>query len=132
MNKTYKLLFSALAIIFIAIIALFLSENTIKSPPKIKVIKHEIADKLYNKVKKEETSDEKKYISKLYGYTSDKNQNITIYTKEGYIKDDMLYDLDNNVIGKYEKTKQNEDLEKATLKTYKFNKNENDYKLREK
>lgn len=132
MNKTYKLLFSTLVMLFVVIVFLFLKENTLKPYQKIKVVKHEVADKLYNEVKKEGTSNEKRYISKLYGYTSDKNENITIYTKEGYIENDILYDLDNNIIGEYDEKNQNKSLEKATLKVYKFNKNEADYKLSKK
>ncbi len=130
MNKTYKILFSSLIIIFIVVVCLFLSDTKTKNYKKVKVIKHEVADKLYKEVKKEEVSGKKKYISKLYGYTSDKEGNVTLYTKEGYVENNILYDLNNKVIGKYEEAKQNKALEKATLKTYKFNKDEKDYKLK--
>lgn len=107
-------------IIIIIILAYFISKKnniTVKSNP----ITHEEVEKIYKNMKTtecKENCDTKKYVSKLYGYTYDENDNIQIDVKEGYIKNNKVYDLDDNLLGDYSEDSLNKTLEKGTLKSY--------------
>ena len=107
-------------IIIIVIIAYFISKKdniTVQNNP----ITHEEVEKIYENMETTEcleNCDNKKYVSKLYGYTYDKNDNIQIDVKEGYIENNKVYDLDGNLLGDYNEKSLDKILEKGTLKSY--------------
>ena len=67
-------------------------------------------------ITREKYSCENKYVSKLYGYTNDNNK-LELNVKIAYIKDNNVYNLDNNDIGEYNKDNLNNILDNGTLKT---------------
>ena len=110
-------------ILVITIILIPKNSNEIAMKPHVK---YNIVEDLYKENKKDKVEGNKEYVSKLYGYTYDKEENIEMYVKEGYIENNILYDLSGNELGQYTKEKLNTLLDKGTLKIYKYKKE--DYK----
>lgn len=133
MNKQKKIMFGILVGLFLLVVLIFVYNKFGNKEKDIKVIKHGVVEELYDNVSRNDRDEDqdKKYVSKLYGYTSDKDENIIMNTKEGYIKDNFVYDLDDNLLGKYEEETLNKLLDQATTKTYKFNKDKDKYNLSE-
>ena len=75
----------------------------------VKEIKnYQYGDYVYNKRgtkivrKKQECVSSNNYVSYLYGYSLDKNE-LHMDVNFGYVKEEVLYDLNNKNIGKYDK-----------------------------
>ena len=78
-----------------------------------------------NKITREKTECEEKYVSKIYGYSND-NNTLNLYISSGYIKDGKVYNLEDIEIGDYDKNKINKILDDGTIKIYNYqNKNGN-------
>ncbi len=73
------------------------------------------------------TCDSLQYVSKLYGYSS-KDETLEVDVAVAYIKDNKIYDLQNNEIGDYDKKNINKILDKGTIQVYNYVfKNDNYY-----
>ena len=70
------------------------------------------------------------YISKLYGYTYNKDI-LTINISFAYVKENIVYDLNNNKISEYDSKRINSILDKGTIKNYKYEIKGNNYYLKE-
>lgn len=79
-----------------------------------------------NTITREKVDCDNNYVTKLYGYSQGKD-NLSLTIKSGYIKDDKVYDLENNEIG--EKEKLNIALDNGSTKTYIYSKDGNNYKF---
>ena len=73
-----------------------------------------------NKITREKTECEEKYVSKIYGYSND-NNTLNLYISSGYIKDGKVYNLEDIEIGDYDKNKINKILDSGTIKIYNYN-----------
>ena len=107
-------------------------ENTAKTILKTDDIPTVINNYLYdgysytlkdNKITREKSECEEKYVSKIYGY-SNNNDTLSLYISSGYVKDGKVYNLSGNEIGDYDKNKINKILDSGTIKIYNY-KNEN-------
>ena len=76
-----------------------------------------------NKITREKSECEEKYVSKIYGYSND-NNTLSLYISSGYVKDGKVYNLEGIEIGDYDKNKINKILDSGTIKIYNY-KNEN-------
>ena len=76
-----------------------------------------------NKITREKTECEERYVSKTYGYSND-NNTLSLYISSGYVKDGKVYNLEGIEIGDYDKNKINKILDRGTIKIYNY-KNEN-------
>ena len=72
-----------------------------------------------NKITREKTECEEKYVSKIYGYSND-NNTLNLYISSGYIKDGKVYNLEDIEIGDYDKNKINKILDSGTIKIYNY------------
>jgi len=129
MNKRFKIILGVTICLFVIVLWLFMHDILDKDNTDIKLIKYSVVNKLYKKVKNDKVVGNKKYVSKLYGYSSDMDENIYMNVKEGYILNNQVYDLDNNVIGVYSEDTINDILDSATMKVYEFNKKSGEYVL---
>ena len=78
-----------------------------------------------NKITREKSECEEKYVSKIYGYSND-NNTLSLYISSGYVKEEKVYNLEDIEIGDYEKNKINKILDDGTIKIYNYqNKNGN-------
>ena len=128
MNKIQKLIFISLIIILVLVTISFLSDT--KKETKNNVVKYKVVYNLYNNIKNNNIdTSTRKYISKLYGYSNDNSKNIIMYTKEGYIENNIVYDLDGKVLDYYNSETVNKALDNATLKKYVYKKDSKEYKL---
>lgn len=128
MNKIQKLIFISLIIILVLVTISFLSDT--KKETKNNVVKYKVVYNLYNNIKNNNIdTSTRKYISKLYGYSNDNSKNIIMFTKEGYIENNIVYDLDGKVLDYYNSDTVNKVLDKATLKKYIYKKDSKEYKL---
>lgn len=128
MNRIQKLIFISLIIILILVTISFLSDT--KKDNKNKVVKYKVVYNLYNNIKDNNVdTSTRKYISKLYGYSNDNSGNIIMFTKEAYVENNIIYDLDGKVLGKYNSDTVNKVLDNATLKKYSYIKDSKEYKL---
>ena len=107
-------------------------ENTAKTILKTDDIPQTINNYLYdgysytlkdNKITREKTECEEKYVSKIYGY-SNNNNTLSLYISSGYVKDGKVYNLNGDEIGDYDKETINKILDSGTIKIYNY-KNEN-------
>ena len=107
-------------------------ENTAKTILKTDDIPHAINNYLYdgysytledNKITREKTECEEKYVSKIYGY-SNNNDTLSLYISSGYVKEGKVYNLNDIEIGDYDKDTINKTLDSGTIKIYNY-KNEN-------
>ena len=107
-------------------------ENTAKTILKTDDIPTVINNYLYdgysytlkdNKITREKSECEEKYVSKIYGYSND-NNTLSLYISSGYVKDGKVYNLEGIEIGDYDKNKINKILDSGTIKIYNY-KNEN-------
>ena len=107
-------------------------ENTAKTILKTDDIPKEINNYLYdgysytledNKITREKTECEEKYVSKIYGY-SNNNDTLSLYISSGYVKEGKVYNLNDIEIGDYDKDTINKTLDSGTIKIYNY-KNEN-------
>lgn len=130
MNKKKVIIIAIILVIVITLITVLLINNNKKEDVSIKTIKHDVVDKLYNNLDKKENTNEKEYVSKLYGYTSDNNGNLKMTVKEGYIQNNKVYDLDGKELGNYTKDTLNTLLDKGTTKTYDYTYEEGKYNLK--
>lgn len=128
MNKIQKLIFISLIIILVLVTISFLSDT--KKETKNNVVKYKVVYNLYNNIKNNNIdTSTRKYISKLYGYSNDNFKNIIMFTKEGYIENNIVYDLDGKVLDYYNSETVNKVLDNATLKKYVYKKDSKEYKL---
>ena len=107
-------------------------ENAAKTILKIDDIPSSINNYLYdgysytlkeNKITREKTECEEKYVSKIYGYSND-NDTLSLYISSGYVKEGKVYNLNGVEIGDYDKDTINKTLDSGTIKIYNY-KNEN-------
>ena len=131
MNNKKKLMIGVIvALIIIVVILAFIFLNNNKEEV---VVNYDEVKTLYDNLDKEgiagKNCEERKYISKLYGYSYDNDGNVQMNVMEGYTENNKVYDLDGKEIGKYSKDTLNEVLDKGTLKTYNYDKNGDNYKL---
>ena len=107
-------------------------ENTTKTILKTDDIPAKINNYLYdgysytlndNKITREKSECEEKYVSKIYGY-SNNNDTLSLYISSGYVKEGKVYNLSGVEIGNYDKNKINKILDNGTIKIYNY-KNEN-------
>lgn len=126
MNKKKIIGIVVILLIVILVIMLFIFKTNKKDVSVVKneTIKHDVVDKLYEEIDKNE-----KYVSKLYGYTSDENKNITMVVKEGYIDNNKVYDLEGKYLGEYDKDTLNSLLDNGTIKTYDYTNDNDKYTL---
>ena len=97
---------------------------------KNKVVKYKVVYNLYNNIKDNNVdTSTRKYISKLYGYSNDNSENIIMFTKEAYVENDIVYDLDGKLLDNYNSKTINKILDNATLKKYIYKKDSKEYKL---
>ena len=115
-------------IIVITILLLPKASNEVASAPHVK---HSVVDKLYKDIETNKEEDTKKYVSKLYGYSYDENENLEVQVKEGYIENNKIYDLTGKELGEYTEDSLNNVLDNGTLKTYNYTKSNDEYKLQE-
>lgn len=128
MNKIQKLIFISLIIILVLVTISFLSDT--KKETKNNVVKYKVVYNLYNNIKNNNIdTSTRKYISKLYGYSNDNFKNIIMFTKEGYIENNIVYDLDGKVLDYYNSETVNKVLDNATLKKYVYKKDSKEYRL---
>ena len=128
MNKIQKLIFISLVIILVLVTISFLSDT--KKDYKNKVVKYKVVYNLYNNIKDNNIdTSTRKYISKLYGYSNDNSENIIMFTKEAYVENDIVYDLDGKLLDNYNSETINKILDNATLKKYVYKKDSKEYKL---
>ena len=109
-------------------------ENTAKTILKTDDIPAVINNYLYdgysytlkdNKITREKSECEEKYVSKIYGY-SNNNDTLSLYISSGYVKDGKVYNLSGDEIGDYDKDTINKILDDGTIKIYNYqNKNGN-------
>ena len=76
-----------------------------------------------NKITREKTDCEEKYVSKIYGYSND-NNTLSLYISSGYVKEEKVYNLEGIEIGNYDKNTINKIIDSGTIKIYNY-KNEN-------
>ena len=107
-------------------------ENAAKTILKIDDIPSSINNYLYdgysytledNKITREKSECEEKYVSKIYGY-SNNNDTLSLYISSGYVKEGKVYNLNDIEIGNYDKDTINKTLDSGTIKIYNY-KNEN-------
>ena len=107
-------------------------ENTAKTILKTDDIPTKINNYLYdgysytlndNKITREKTECEEKYVSKIYGY-SNNNDTLSLYISSGYVKEGKVYNLSGVEIGGYDKDTINKTLDDGTIKIYNYQ-NEN-------
>ena len=128
MNKIQKLIFISLIIILVLVTISFLSDT--KKETKNNVVKYKVVYNLYNNIKNNNIdTSTRKYISKLYGYSNDNSKNIIMFTKEAYVENDIVYDLDGKLLDNYNSETINKILDNATLKKYVYKKDSKEYKL---
>ena len=77
--------------------------------------------------KNRECKTDKKYVSHLYGYSS-KETSLWLDINVGYLKDDIMYDLDDKELGKYEDNKGDLFKNSPYFRVY-YVKDNNEYKL---
>ena len=107
-------------------------ENAAKTILKTDDIPSKINNYLYdgysytleeNKITREKSKCEERYVSKIYGYSND-NNTLSLYISSGYIKNEKVYNLEGIEIGDYDKNKINKILDRGTIKIYNYqNKN---------
>lgn len=88
---------------------------------------------IYNLEKDKITREEyncgdKKYVSKLYGYSTSNNQ-IQLDVSAIYIQNNNVYDLDGTLLDEYNKDALDKTLDKGTIEVYTYNKVNDDYIL---
>ena len=128
-DKRLIIIIGIIAIV-LTIVALILLLPKTSNDVAVKThVKHNVVDKLYKEVENNKKEDTREYVSKLYGYTYDDNENIVMQVKEGYIENNKLYDLEGKELGDYNKYTINTLLDKGTSKTYNYTKDNGDYKL---
>lgn len=128
MNRIQKLIFISLVIILVLVTISFLSDT--KKDNKNKAVKYKVVYNLYNNIKDNNVdTSTRKYISKLYGYSNDNSENIIMFTKEAYVENDVVYDLDGKLLDNYNSKTINKILDNATLKKYVYKKDSKEYKL---
>ena len=107
-------------------------ENTAKTILKTDDIPTVINNYLYdgysytleeNKITREKTECEERYVSKIYGY-SNNNDTLNLYISSGYVKGGKVYNLSGVEIGDYDKDTINKILDSGTIKIYNY-KNKN-------
>lgn len=127
MSKHKKIIILVLIIIIIILIIINLLIRKNNNSVVVKDnISYQTATKLYKKI---DIGDDREYISKLYGYTYGKD-NVRVDVKIAYLEENKVYDLNGNFISEYSQDKENEILEKATLREYNYYKKGNDYSLK--
>ena len=81
-----------------------------------------------NKITREKTECEERYVSKIYGYSND-NNTLSLYISSGYIKNGKVYNLEDIEIGDYDKNKINKTLDSGTIKIYNYKNEDGKYIL---
>lgn len=128
MNKIQKLIFIFLVSLLVLVTISFFLDT--KKSNKNEVVKYKVVYNLYNNIKNNNVdTSTRKYISKLYGYSNDNSENIIMFTKEAYVENNIIYDLDGKELGKYNSDTVNNVLDNATLKKYSYIKDSKEYKL---
>ena len=129
-NKKILIIICIVVILIIILTIIFLSKTSDEIALTTHV-KHDVVEELYKEVENNVEEGTKQYVSKLYGYSYDEEGNIVMQVREGYIENNKVYDLEGNELGDYTEEELNSILDKATLKTYNYTKENNNYKLNE-
>ncbi len=112
-------------------------ENTAKTILKTDDIPSSINNYLYdgysytleeNKITREKSECEEKYVSKIYGYSND-NNTLSLYISSGYVKEEKVYNLEGIEIGDYDKNTINKILDSGTIKIYNYKNEDGNYIL---
>ncbi len=82
---------------------------------------------LKDNITREKTTCDKSYVTKIYGYSG--SDNLTINIMAGYVKDNKVYDLNNQEIGTYTEDDINAVLDNGTMQVYNYKKINDNYKL---
>ena len=128
MNKIQKFIFMFLVSLLVLVTISFFLDT--KKSNKNEVVKYKVVYNLYNNIKNNNVdTSTRKYISKLYGYSNDNSENIIMFTKEAYVENDIVYDLDGKLLDNYNSETINKILDNATLKKYVYKKDSKEYKL---
>ena len=128
-NKKLLIIIGVVVILLIIVITILLLPKASNDVAVKTHVKHSVVDELYKDVETNTEEGSKKYVSKLYGYTYDDNENIVMQVKEGYIENNKVYDLDGKELGDYTEETLNKLLDNGTLKTYNYTKENGDYTL---
>lgn len=80
-----------------------------------------------DKITRSKASLDENYVTKLYGYSG--SNELTVYVMAGYVKNDKVYDLNNQEIGTYSEDELNRILDKGTMQVYRYEKDKDNYKL---
>ena len=80
-----------------------------------------------DEITRSKASCEENYVTKLYGYSG--SNELTVYAKAGYVKDDIVYDLSDKKLGAYSEDDINDILDNGTMQVYKYEKVSDNYKL---
>lgn len=81
-----------------------------------------------NKITRKEKGCDKKFVSKMYGYTS-KDNYLYVDVINGYILDNKVYDYKNNELGDYSTNTLNKTLDKGKAITLTYTLEKDNYKL---
>lgn len=130
MKKYKKFIIIGIIIVLIIIVLLFILFNTNKKENI--VVNYDEVETLYDDLEKTECTencDERKYVSKLYGYSYDRDGNVQMDVMEGYTENKKVYNLEGKEIGDYSKDTLNDVLDKGTLKTYSYERDGDNYNL---
>ena len=112
-------------------------ENTAKTILKTNDIPKSINNYLYdgysytledNKITREKSECEEKYVSKIYGYSND-NNTLSLYISSGYVKEEKVYNLEGIEIGNYDKNTINKIIDSGTIKIYNYQNEDGNYIL---
>ena len=128
-NKKLLIIIGIIVILLIIVITILLLPKASNDVAVKTHVKHSVVDKLYKDVENTTEEGSRKYVSKLYGYTYDDNENIVMQVKEGYIENNKVYDLDGTELGDYTEDTLNKLLDNGTLKIYNYTKENDDYTL---
>ena len=132
-NKKLLIIIGIVIILLTIVIAIILIPKSTNEVTLKPFVEHGTVSELYDDLGNPEcieNCDKREYVSKLYGYTYDENENIEMHVKEGYIENNKIYDLEGNELGDYTEDTLNTLLDNGTLKVYNYTKNDNEYILK--
>ena len=82
---------------------------------------------LKENITRKKAKTDKNYVTKIFGYSG--TDNLEVDVMAGYVKDDKVYDLNDNEIGTYSEDDINSILDKGTMQVYNYKKINDNYKL---
>ena len=128
-NKKLLIIIGIIVILLIIVIAILLIPKASNEVAMKPFVKYNVVEELYNDLEPNKLDETKEYVSKLYGYTYDKDENIEMHVKEGYIQNSKVYDSEGKELGEYSEDTLNTLLDKGTLKIYNYTKNNDNYEM---